>query len=251
MKIAFLFLIAALSVGAVDAQRRSSPAKRPNGSQKSSEIGKSAVVLDESLAVLRAKPSLFADSYQRMRVGRRVSILGVAAADGVKFFRVSAPPAKTGWVQADAVFGNFRAGDDIRLAQLIRASTGFEQIELVVQFMAIYPNSSLMPSILLLFGDLLEETAARLSRDAGSRLKRGEMAATAAPMHSYYLNFVGLDRYRKLGIRFLFETESRTFHYNGDSWRQLLLRFSGSSESAEARKRLDSLKEKMSSTAQN
>lgn len=251
MRIAFLLLIAVLLVGKADAQKRSTPVKRASALQRPPEIGKVAVVLDETLSVLRTRPSLLADALQRMRVGRRVVILGVAEADGVRFFRVSSPPARPGWVQADAVFGNFRADDDIRLAQMIRAATGFEQIELALQFREIYPKSTLIPSILLLFGDLLEETAFRLSRDANSRLKRSQMAASAAPMHSYFFNFVGLDRYRKLGIRFLFETGSRTYHYDGGSWRELLLRFDGSPESAEARKRLDSLKEKMSATALN
>ena len=40
----------------------------------------------------------------------------------------------------------------------------------------------------------------KLSKEANSRLKRAEMAATGAPLHSYFLNFVSLDRYRKLGI---------------------------------------------------
>lgn len=249
MRIAILLLAAALCAGGADAQRRAAPEKQNTATRRAPEIGKPAVVLDESLAVLRAKASLFADSIQRMRVGRKVVILGVAESDGVRFFRVSVPPARTGWVQAEAVFGNFRPDDEIRLAQLIRASTGFEQIELVVQFRSLYPKSRLMPSILLLFGDLLEEAAGKLSKDAGSRLKRSEMAASGAPMHSYFLNFVGLDRYRKLGIRFLFEAGSRTYHYNGESWQELVVKFAGSPESAEARKRLDSLKAKMSGVA--
>src|SRR3954469_10290573 len=76
------------------------------------ETGVTAVVMDETLAVLRVKPSLFADAVQRMRRGRKVLILGEAEADGVKFFKVSAPPSNTGWVQTEAVFGKFRPGDE-------------------------------------------------------------------------------------------------------------------------------------------
>ena len=213
--------------------------------QKPKEIGSTAVVMDETLSVLRVKPSLFADSVQRMRRGRKVQILGVTEADGVKFYRVSALPGNTGWVQADAVFGKFRADDDARLARLVQASNGFDQIELASSFFELYPQSQFRPALLLLYGDLLEETAAKLSKDAGSRLDRREMAASAAPMHSYYLNFVMLDRYRKLGILFLFNSVSRAFHYDGASWKEIVQKFPTSAESAEAQKRLDSLKEKM------
>lgn len=230
----------------VDGQRRTpSPKGKAASVQKPREIGSTAVVMDETLSVLRLKPSLFADSVQRMRRGRKVQILGVAEADGVKFYRVSALPGNTGWVQSDAVFGKFRSGDDARLARLVQASSGFEQIELASSFFELYPQSQFRPALLLLFGDLLEEAAAKLSKDAGSRLDRREMAASAAPMHSYYLNFNMLDRYRKLDIVFLFNSAVRSFHYNGASWKEILQKSSGSGESAEAQKRLDSLKEKM------
>ncbi|HMJ08848.1 MAG TPA: SH3 domain-containing protein, partial [Pyrinomonadaceae bacterium] len=158
--------------------------------QKTREIGTSAVIMDETLSVLRSKPSLFADSVQRMRRGRKVQVLGVAEADGVKFYRIAAQPGGLGWVQADAVFGKFRIGDAERLARLVQASHGFDQIELASSFFDIYPDSSLRPAILLLYGDLLEEAAIKLSKDAAGRLDRREMAATGAPMHSFYLNFV-------------------------------------------------------------
>ena len=68
-----------------------------------------------------------------MRRGRRVQILGLTEADGVKFYRVSAPPNSTGWLQADAVFGRFRIGDEERLARLVQASDGFDRIELAAR----------------------------------------------------------------------------------------------------------------------
>ena len=86
------------------------------------EIGKTGIILDETLSVLREKPSLFANAVQRMRRGRELRILGVAEADGVKFYRVSVPPSNSGWVQADAVFGKFRLGDEERLARLVQAA---------------------------------------------------------------------------------------------------------------------------------
>ena len=246
--IRLLILLIGLSVTIVEAQRRGRPASLRSASAspaKPKEIGSTAVVLDETLSVLRVKPSLFAESVQRMRRGRTVKILGVADADGVRFYRVSAPPHNAGWVQADAVFAKFRGNDDDRLARLVRASTGFDQIELAVAFSEVFPASKHRPGILLLLGDLLEDTATKLSKDAGSRLDRREMAASAAPMHSYYLNFNMLDRYRKLGIIFLFNPQTRQYHYEGSCWRELIGRFPDAAEAAEARNRIDALKNKM------
>ncbi|MDQ3221563.1 MAG: SH3 domain-containing protein [Acidobacteriota bacterium] len=246
------FLICLICTAEVDAQkRRLAPTVKGRAAfaQKHREIGGTAIVIDETLSVLRIKPSLFAESVQRMRRGRKVQILGATDADGVKFYRVSAPPNNTGWVQADALFGKFRTGDEERLARLVQASDGFDQIELAVNFLEIYPDSQFRPSILLLFGDLLEETCAKLSKDANSRLSRREMAASAAPLHSYYLNFVSIDRYRKLGILFLFNSPSRTFHYDGASWKEIVKKYPASAEAAEAQKRLDTLKLKMEKTA--
>ena len=217
--------------------------------QRSGEIGNTAVVLDETLSVLRIKPSLFSDSIQRMRRGRKVQILGVAEADGVKFYKVTAPPASYGWVQSDAVFGKFRHGDEERLARLVQASDGFDQIEIAAEFFSLYRNSKFRPSISLLYGDLLEEVAAKLSKDSTNRLSRREMAATAAPLHSYYLNFVSLDRYRKLGIIFLFNSAAKAFHYDGSSWKEIVAKFPLSPEAKEAQKRLDALKAKMEKPA--
>lgn len=245
-----LFIVLAAFCAPVSGQARkkvTSTGSRP-AAARSPEIGQTAVVIDETLSVLREKPSLYAASIQRMRRGRTIQILGVAEGDGVKFYRVAAPPTSFGWVQADAVFGKFRAADEERFARLVQASSGFDQIEAAVEFFNMYPASKFRPSILLLFGDLLEETAAKLSKDAGNRLKLKEMAATAAPAHSYFLNFVSLDRYRKLGITFVFNSSARQFHYDGASWNELVKKHPTAPETEEAKKRLESLKLKMEAT---
>jgi len=249
----FAILVFVFSLSSASAAQKRRTAVRSKASvaspAKPREIGSAAVVIDETLSVLRSKPSLFAEPVQRMRRGRKVVIQGVAEADGVKFYKVAAPPNNFGWVQSDAVFGTFRPSDEERLARLVQAADGFDQIEIAVEFLNLYPKSSFRPVILLLFGDLLEEVAAKLTRDSSSRLTRREMAASGAPVHSYYLNFVSLDRYRKLGIIFLFNPATRTFHYEGTSWREIVAKFPASTEVAEAQKRLDSLKQKMEATA--
>lgn len=245
-----LFSLAALTIAVQfsEAQtRRPASAARVKTTvqQKPREIGSTAVVIDETLSVLRARPSLFADAVQRMHRGRTVQILGVSESDGVRFYKVAAPPSAFGWVQADAVFGKFRSGDEERLAMLVQAADGFDQIEIASEFFELYPNSKLRPPMLLLYGDLLEEVALKLTKDATSKLSRREMAASGAPLHSYYLNFVSLDRYRKLGITFIFNPSMRAFHYDGASWSEIVKKYPASTEAAEAQKRLDALKIKM------
>jgi hypothetical protein len=66
-------------------------------------VGAKGVVVDEKLSLLRIQPSLFADTVQRMRVGRNVVITGLKEADGVTFYRVNALPNNVGWVQAEAI----------------------------------------------------------------------------------------------------------------------------------------------------
>ena len=247
LSLLFLFVSFVLTTS-IAAQKRRLPRAVSNPATVAAKpkiSADSAVIIDEKLAVLRMKPSLFAESVQRMRRGRKVQILGEKQADGVLFFRVSVPPNNSGWVQSDAVFGKFRRGDDERLARLVQSSEGFDQLEIAINFLEMYPDSPLRPAILLLFGDLAEETAVKLSRDATRRLDRREMAASGAPLHSFYLNFVSLDRYRKLGVVFLFNSDSKTFHYDGASWREITAKFPQSAEYAEAQKRINSLKENL------
>lgn len=252
MKLPFLFFTLLVTV-AILGEATPAQSRKPLGlfkqakpaSSKSAEIGQSAIVVDETLSVLRKDPSLFAEAVHRMQRGRKVQILGIAEADGVRFYKVSAPPANFGWVQSDAVFGKFRAGDEERLAHLAQAADGFDQIEIATQFFGLFPDSKLKPALLLLFGDLLEEAAVRMSRDATTKLSRKEMAASAAPVHSYYLNFVSLDRYRKIGVMFVLNSALRQFHYDGASWKEIVAKFPSSPQATEARARLDALRQKM------
>lgn len=236
-----------LSVFAFDtfAQRRRPAAAAVPAAAKPREVGATAVVMDETISVLRQKPSLFAMPVQRMRRGRVVKILGSTEADGVKFYRVTAIPGGAGWVQADAVFGKFRQEDDGRLARLVQSMSGFNQVEAANEFFTMFPNSQFRPAIMLLYGDVLEETASTLSRNATRALDRREMAATGAPLHSYYLNYVSLDRYRRLGVTFLFNTNTKLYHYDGASWKSIVEKHPATTEAAEAKKRLDSLSAKM------
>jgi len=227
------------------AQKRRNVRTKAAAPARASEIGKTAVVVDEKLSILRVSPSLFAAPVHRIQRGRTVRIQAVKEADGVRFFRVTVPPKYFGWVQEDAVFFSSRKEDETRLAKLVIASTGFEKIEIARQFLELYPKAEVRPGILLLYGDIIEEAALKLSKDANSRLKRPELAASGAPLHSYYLNFNMLDRYRKEGIIFLFDPKTKAFHYDGAAWSEIVQSFPKAAEAAEAKHRLDSLAAKM------
>ncbi|MEQ1604981.1 MAG: hypothetical protein ABL999_08935 [Pyrinomonadaceae bacterium] len=54
-----------------------------------------------------------------------------------------------------------------------------------------------------------------------------------------------LDRYRKLGVIFLFNSVAKVYHYDGASWREIVSKFPASVEAVEAQKRLDALTQKM------
>lgn len=240
----FLLLLAVFLNFAADAQRRPFKPKPKTVVRQKFEADK-AFVIDERLAVLRVAPSLYAKPVQRMRRGRMVTIFEQREADGVTFYRVAAAPNTPGWVQKEAVAGKFRRGDDERLARLVQSSDGFEQIERARIFLANYPDSPFRPLILLLFGDLMEETALKMSSDAAKRLSRREMAASGAPLHSFYLNYSGLDRYQRLNIGFVFNSSTKLFHYDGACWREIIAKSPSVNEAKEAQRRLDALKEKL------
>jgi hypothetical protein len=242
----FLLLLFVFLYFNAEAQKRIvKPKPKPVVIQKSDVNTDKAFVVDERLAVLRSAPSLFAKPIQRMKRGRAVTISGMKESDGVTFYQVAAVPNIKGWVQKEAVAGKFRRGDDERLARLIQASDGFEQIERAQIFVENFSNSPFRPAILLLFGDLMEEVALKMSSDAAKRLSRREMAASGAPLHSFYLNYSGLDRYQRLGIGLLFNSETKLYHYDGATWREIIEKSPATNEAMEAQKRLDSLKEKM------
>ncbi len=238
-------LLTLCSVTDAQRSRSSSRYKKKARLRVKKPKGKEAIVVDERLSVLRSSPSLYARPIQRMRRGRRVIVLASRKGDGVVFYKVRALPNRSGWVQSEAIVGNFRKGDDHRLAMLIQASDGFAQLQRIMFFLSYFPKSALRPSMLLLFGDIIEEVSLSLSKKASRKLDRREMAASGAPLHSFYLNFSSLDRYRKLGIRFLFNLNTKSYHYDGDSWFEVARKFPKSEEAMEAKKRLITLQKKM------
>ena len=202
--------------------------------------GRVAVVVDERLSALRATPQLSGKLIRRVGRGRFVAIKGLTRSnDRVVFYRVSLSSRTYGWMQRDAVVSTNLPGDDKRLLSLILSSSDFDRIIRAQIFLRLFPRSSLRPQVLLMLGNAAEEAAVKLTRDAGRRL----MLPTepVAPEFSYYLNYTGLDRYNRQGIRFLFNRTTRQFHYDGSAWRELVRRYALSQEAATARQQLDLL----------
>jgi len=205
--------------------------------------GRVAIVVDERLSALRAAPNLSARLEQRLNRGRYVAILGThRTADGLTFYEVKVTRRRRGWLQAGAVVSATQAADDDRLLRLLRGSEDFDLIARARIFLDTFPRSPLRPAVLLLYAEAAEQAAGRLSRDAGRRLNHGEMVAGGAPEFSYFMNYNGLDRYNRQGIRFALDPTKKQFHYDGAAWREILRRYPRSAEAAEARKRLDTLK---------
>ncbi|HEX7176664.1 MAG TPA: hypothetical protein VF240_15470 [Pyrinomonadaceae bacterium] len=200
---------------------------------------RAAVVVDERLAALRDAPGLSANLVQRLGRGRAVSLRGPKVArDGVTFYRVGVTSRTSGWVQGEALASSARAGDDERLLRLISGSEGYDRLERAVIFIETFPRSPLRPAALLLLGETADDAARTLSREAARRLDEREMAAGGAPPHSYFLNFSGLDRYRRQGIIFTFDAAKKQFQYDGAAWRELVRRHPRSPEAERARARL-------------
>lgn len=221
------FLLLILQTNADAQKRRRAPAG-----------GRVAVVVDERLSALRDAPSFSANVLRRVGRGRLVAVAGAReSADGVTFYRVVLTRRTGGWMQSDALVSAARAGDDARLLRLARGSEEFDRAERARIFLETFPRSPLRPAALLVLGGAAEEAAARLTREASRRLDAAEMEAGGAPLKSYYLNFNGLDRWRRQGVVFSFDTASKQFRYDGAAWREILRRHPRSAEAVEARRR--------------
>jgi hypothetical protein len=204
--------------------------------------GRLAIVVDDRLSALRRAPNLSARLVERLSRGRFVAIIATRHdRNGVTFYRVKATRRRSGWIQSDAVVSSSQAADDQRLMRLIRDSKEFELVARARIFLDAFLLSPMRPTVLLLYGDAAEGVSDKLSNEAARRLDEEKIAANGAPQFTYFMNFNGLDRYNRQGVKFVFDHVAKRFHYDGAAWRQLVQRYPNSPEAAEARKRLDSL----------
>jgi hypothetical protein len=121
------------------------------------------------------------------------------------------------------------------LYQLILASEEFDRIARARLFLDFFPRSPLRPTVLLIYALAADVAAEKLSREAQRRLEAKEIEASGAPERSFFLNYVGLDRFNRQGIRFEYEPAEKRLRYDGAAWREILRRYPRSLEAEKAR----------------
>ena len=224
-----LFLLVCLEIK-VEAKRRPPPG------------GRLAIVVDERLSALRRTPALTGLLVRRIGRGGLVAVRSEKRSPGgLVFYRVNVNSRTSGWIQREAVILPSRLGDDARLLRLINGSGDFDRIARARIFLDYFRVSKLRPEVLMTYALAAEEAASLLSRDASRRLDAREMEAGGAPLYSYFLNFNSLDRYNRQGITFVFDVRAKRFHYDGESWQELVHRYPRSPQAEEARKRLEAV----------
>lgn len=207
--------------------------------------GRLAVVVDERLSALRDAPDLSANLIRRLGRGRVVGIRAQRRTrDGFVFYRVNVTKRTQGWIQREALASPSVRGDDERLLFLIRASKDFDRIARAKIFLDLFRRSVWRPAVLLIYAESAEAAATRLTRDATRRVNEvvssGDVpnfSFTRAEF-SYFMNYSGLDRYNRVGVRFLFDVESKKFRYDGAAFRELVRRYPRSVEAGVARERV-------------
>jgi hypothetical protein len=201
--------------------------------------GRIAVVVDERLAALRSSPELTGKLVRRLSRGRLVAIRSSKTNHaGITFFFVNVTTRTSGWIQRESVVSSSHRGDDARLLRLIEHSHAFDRIVRARIFLDHFRRSPLRPRVLLLLGDTAQDLALKLSQQAQRKLNTD---LSEAPEFSYFLNYSGLDRFNRQGIRFTFDRATKRLHYDGAAYRLLLRHHSNSAEAAEARIRLNDL----------
>ena len=209
--------------------------------QKVPTGGRLGVVVDERLSALRATPDLRGRLVRRIARGRLVAIRRQKVdREGVMFYLVNVSSRTSGWMQREAIASSSQHGSDQSLMTLIESSQDFDRIVRARIFLNYFPHSRLRPKVLLILGNAAEESSERLSRDASRRLTE----TPTAPEFTYFLNYSGLDRYNRQGVVFLFDKQSRRFHYDGLAWRELIRTYPNVPEALEARHRLQILSQR-------
>ncbi len=201
--------------------------------------GQRAVVFDERLSALRVQPDVKAALGQRLRRGRTVGILGSAKSkDGARFLRVAVSRNARGWVLADAVIRPGHAADAERLMKLIEETDDeFTKARLAKLCAEEFRATKFAPKALMILGAAGESAAERLTRDAKRRTGDDEPNA-GIRKRDHLLNYVGLDRYNRIGVTFDYDEASDRIVYDGAAYRQLLRRYPRSDEAQAARERL-------------
>ncbi len=212
--------------------------------------GQRAIVYDERLSALRTQPDVKAELVSRLHRDREVGIIGAPRSTngGPIFYPVALSRNMRGWIIAEALARPRQGQDATRLMSLIEDTKDeFSRARLARLCAAQYRGKELAPRALLLLGQTAEQAATKLSREARKRVgDPDEVLDKHLSERAYMLNYVGLDRYNKLGITFDYDEASERLIYDGSAYREILKHYPRSPEAEEARTRLEKLKQSLS-----
>lgn len=217
--------------GRKSAGESSEPARRPDFLK--------AFVIDDRISVLRRAPSSQSEAIRRLRLGHVVFVVrGDKRAADSHFCRIAVSRRTRGWIHRSAIAVQSRAGEDRRLMRLIEGThDGLVRITLCRMLIERFGRSPLVPRALLLIGEESDRAAESLSQRARRRIP--EFAGSNAPLHDYYLNDPGLDRYSRLQVVFDFNDATSEYVYNGQAYRDVVKRYPKAEEAAIARQHLN------------
>ena len=201
--------------------------------------GRRAVVVDERLSALRTQPDAKSKIKQRLRRGRAVGILGAATAqNGTRFLLVAMSRNTRGWVLAEAITRAGNAADAERLLKLIEETEDdFAKARLARLCADEFRATGVAPKALMILASAAEKAADRLTREARRRSGDEEPKA-GLNKRDYFLNYVGLDRYNRIGVMFDFDENGDRIVYDGRAYRELLRRYPKSDDAKTAIERV-------------
>lgn len=223
----------------------------PIKKRKKTIPGQRAIVYDERLSALRTQPDIKAELVSRLHREREVGIIGPprSTSNGPVFYPVAVSRNMRGWIIAEALARPQQKKDAARMMSLIEDTKDeFGRARLARLCADQYRGKDLAPQALLILGQTAELAANKLSRDARKRVgDPDEIPSKHLTERAYMLNYVGLDRYNKLGITFDYDEVKERLIYDGAAYREILKYYPRSSAAVEARRHLENLKQTPSS----
>lgn len=223
----------------------------PIKKRKKTIPGQRAFVYDERLSALRTQPNVKAELVSRLHRDREVGIIGAPrnVKGGPTFYPVAVSRNMRGWIIAEALARPQQGQDAARLMNVIEETKDeFNRARLARLCADQYRGKDLAPRALMILGRTAEQAAIKLSRDAQKRVgEPDEILDKRLSERAYMLNYVGLDRYNKIGITFDYDESSERLIYDGNAYQELLKYYPRSAEAAEAGTRLEKLKQSNSS----
>jgi hypothetical protein len=198
--------------------------------------GRRAIVFDERISVLRERPDAKSRVVQRLRRGREIGILAsVATRSGGRYLRVAISRNREGWILAESVVIPGSTLDAQKILRLMDETTDdFMRAKLARLCADEFRTTALAPAALLKLGETAERVAERLTRDAGRRLGE-DPSIPGVSRRDLFLNFIGLDRFNKIGLTFNYVEDEGRFIYDGKAYRELLKKYPKSKEAESVR----------------